>query len=239
MSINNNESEFDDLFVSDEEDEFDDVVIEEPLIDVKKSSIGTLRYFNESKNFCSKTYKYPKQTKKLILNIDNFCKLLHADKVTSARNAFKTLPKIIQCMFLHKSNDILANKDKYGEKPFKNAFYIVKLFKTKDMSDMDVYSRYLNMSILRMNYEVAKKHFSVSKASKASKASKYSMEYQKRDVVNDTDASYIFYTSLYDEDVSSRLAITWLVEHGIYKGAKRKEIVDKYRKLQENDELIR
>ena len=151
-------------------------------------------------------------------------------------------------MFLHKSNDILAEKNKYEEKTFKTAFYIVKLFKTKDMSEMDVYSRYLNMSVLRSNYEIAKKHFSQSKASKASKssksskaskASKYTMAYQKRDTVNCTDSSYIFYTSLYDEDASSRLAITWLVEHGIYKGAKRKEIENKYVKLQENDELIR
>jgi hypothetical protein len=210
------------------------------------SNAGTKKYFQDSKDFCLKSYKYPKFTKNLLKDINGFCKQLRENKVNQARAQFKALPKIIQCMFLHKANFILANKALHNDESYRFAFYVIKLFKTKDMSEQEVYSQYLNMHMLRANYDIANKYFSKQKPSKQkpskqkpTKENKYELKYQTKDKVDETDPTYIFYTTDYDENPNSRMAITWLVEHGIYGGAKRQEIVNKYIKLKENNELIR
>jgi hypothetical protein len=81
-----------------------------------------------------------------------------------------------------------------------------------------------------------------AKRAEGSKRTKktYDEEYQKfEEPPDDTDPLYIFYTSLYEQKPKSRLAITWLTEHGVYDGDDRKTLVEKYKKLAEKGELIK
>ena len=74
---------------------------------------------------------------------------------------------------------------------------------------------------------------------KEDKVSKYSKKYQKYKEIEDTDPLYIFYYSCYKENPESRLAITWLSEHGIFSSSKRDELEKKYEKLKEQNLLIK
>lgn len=78
------------------------------------------------------------------------------------------------------------------------------------------------------------------KAKSAPRASKkYDKEYQRFQQPKELDPLYLFYTSLYSQNPKSRLAITWLTEHGVFNGSERTSIVKKYEKLKEAGKLIK
>jgi len=84
----------------------------------------------------------------------------------------------------------------------------------------------------------AKKASSKSASSRTKK--KYSKTYQRYEAPSgELDPLYIYYTSLYGEDPKSRLAITWLTEHGVYDNEERKDLVAKYEKLVAKNKLIK
>lgn len=69
---------------------------------------------------------------------------------------------------------------------------------------------------------------------------KFDKQYQRYDSPeSETEPLYVYYTSLYSENPNSRLAITWLTEHGIFDDTKRKEIEMKYKKLADNNLLLK
>ena len=67
----------------------------------------------------------------------------------------------------------------------------------------------------------------------------YDKEFQKHDEPEEGGPLYLFYTSLYEEKPSSRLAITWLTEYGVYDGKERSALVDKYKTLADKGKLIK
>lgn len=87
-----------------------------------------------------------------------------------------------------------------------------------------------------------------SRASRASRAStssrsrsgsakggkKYDKEYQKyAEPESEIDPLYIYYTTLFQERPKSKLAITWLTEHGVFEDDQRDELVERYKKIKE------
>jgi hypothetical protein len=78
------------------------------------------------------------------------------------------------------------------------------------------------------------------RTSSKSPGSKYDKEYQRyASPPNDTDPSYIFYTSLLNENPKSRLSITWLTEHGVFEGSERDNLIKKYKKLLDANKIIK
>jgi hypothetical protein len=69
---------------------------------------------------------------------------------------------------------------------------------------------------------------------------KYDKEFQRYEGPKDElDPLYVYYTSLYVQNPKSRLAITWLSEHGVYEGSDREKIIKIYKKLVETGKLIK
>jgi hypothetical protein len=61
---------------------------------------------------------------------------------------------------------------------------------------------------------------------------KYQKEYQKyQEPESETDPLYIYYTTLRQQRPDSRLALVWLMEHGVYEGDERDELVKQYKKM--------
>lgn len=78
------------------------------------------------------------------------------------------------------------------------------------------------------------------KKGRAAGGKKYDKEYQRyAEPSSSTDPLYIFYTSLYQEVPESKLAITWLTEHGVYEGDERSELLSKYKSLAAKDQLVK
>lgn len=69
-----------------------------------------------------------------------------------------------------------------------------------------------------------------SGSSKVSK--KYDKEYQKyAEPESEIDPLYIYYTTLFQERPKSKLAISWLTEHGVFSDDQRDELVERYKKI--------
>lgn len=207
---------------------------------------------------CIKKYGNVKNQPETIKKIEVFCKLLRANKVKATQEDFMKLPPVVQCIFLQKGYEILSGKiGKNNEDAYLAAFRLFKLFRAKSMKDEKIYANYTKLKELDDHYKKAlqwnrdregktktkedgddgeKKKTTSTRASRSKKS--YEKTYQKAASVEDDNALYFFYTSLYAEKPKSPLAITWLTEHGMLEGKARKELEAKYEKLIENKELI-
>jgi hypothetical protein len=201
---------------------------------------------------CGK-YRKVKDETKTIKNIEKFCSLLRANKVKDSKEAFVNLPLVVQCMFLHHAWGILSNKSKHSEDSYRSAFYLFKLFRGKDMKEIETYLKYNKLPSLEKLYKLAlewnrentssgsKSRSRKGTASSTSRSSKkYEKEHQRYEAPKDElDPLYVYYTSLYSENPASRLAITWLTEHGVLEDEDRNKIVKLYLKLVAKGKLIK
>jgi hypothetical protein len=191
----------------------------------------------------------------LLSKIEKFCSLLTANKVKDSKEAFKKLPINVQKIFLAFGWEILNHKDKYSDKSYMTAFLLFKLFRGKEDKKLDVYSKYAKMATVEKMYKKAfewnKNNEAAGKARTVSSKSdggvkrsvtkrKYDKEYQKYEAPeNEIDPLYIYYTTLLQQKPDSRLAITWLTEHGIYEEDERDALVEEYKKLVEKNKLVK
>ena len=181
-----------------------------------------------------------------IQNINAFCVLLQANKVKDSKAAFLKLPFVVQCLFLHHGWEILSHKSKYSAESYVYAFLLFKLFRGKEMKGTAIYTRYTKLRSLEGFYKKALKFKSkspslIKKTPSTRRASKkYDKEYQRYEAPkSELDAALIFYTSLYSQKPKSRLATTWLTEHGVFDGAVRKNLIRRDVKLQAAGKLIK
>ena len=73
-----------------------------------------------------------------------------------------------------------------------------------------------------------------SRSGSAKGGKKYDKEYQKyAEPESEIDPLYIYYTTLFQERPKSKLAITWLTEHGVFEDDQRDELVERYKKIKE------
>ena len=93
---------------------------------------------------------------------------------------------------------------------------------------------------LEWNRSPTKQKTTSSSPAVPKQSKKYEKEYQRYEAPQDTlDPLYVYYTSLYSQNPKSRLAITWLTEHGVYEGPDREKISKLYKKLAEAGKLIK
>ena len=240
--------------------------------EIKISKENPLEMFNNfivnCRKLCKDKFGAIESCGDIILNMRNFCKKINNDKLSDAKEIFKIIPKVIQCMYIQTSDFILTNKDFFTKKSYKTAFNIFNLFKLKEDKKEEVYSylleKFIKNDIKTKSSEpktsktksserkTSKTKSSEPKTSKTKtsksttpkdknddKVSKYNKKYQKYKEIDDKDPLYIFYYSSYSENPESRLAITWLTEHGIFSSSKREELESKYIKLKEKNLLIK
>jgi hypothetical protein len=200
---------------------------------------------------CKKNHGGVKDEAKAVKDIEKFCALLKANKVKDSKEAFSKLPMVVQCLFLHHAWDILSKKSKHSEDSYLTAFYLFKLFRGKDMKEKEIYSKYSKLKTLEKMYKSAsewnrkaspKTTGSSSKSPGLPKISSraYDKEFQRYEAPKDeVDPLYVYYTSLYLQNPKSRLAVTWLTEHGVYEGPDREKIIKVYKKLAEAGKLIK
>jgi len=177
-----------------------------------------------------------------VTRVNEFCKSLRANKVKNSQELFVKLSENTQKLFLENSLKILSKKEKYSEESYRTAFYLFKLFKNKDMKGLDSYDDYRKNTRLDVLYKLALEWNKETKSKSTSSRSKksYDKEYQKYDSPEDDgDPLYIFYTTLYEQRPDSRLAITWLTEHGVFEDERREELTEKYKVLAEEKRLIK
>jgi len=257
--MSNIEDLFSDLILDIDSDlDMDDI----DNIEIKISKENPMEMFNNfivnCKELCKDKYGDIEVCGDIILDMRSFCKKINNDKLSEAKEIFKRLPKLIQCIYIQTSDFIISNKDFFEKKSYKTAFNIFNLFKLKEDKKEEVYSylleKFLKNDIKKKNSKTSipktkssktsvpktkSSKTSVPKDKKEDKVSKYSKKYQKYKEIDDKDPLYIFYYSSYSENPESRLAITWLTEHGIFSSSKRHELESKYQKLKENNLLIK
>jgi hypothetical protein len=229
---------------------------------IKISKENPLEMFNKfivnCRKLCKDKFGDIESCGDIILNMRKFCKKINNDNLSDAKEIFKIIPKVIQCMYIQTSDFILSNKDFFTKKSYKTAFNIFNLFKLKEDKKEEVYSYLLEKFIkndIKPNsskkktsktkstetktYKTKSSKSSTPKDKNDDKVSKYPKKYQKYKEIDDKDPLYIFYYSSYSENPESRLAITWLTEHGIFSSSKREELESKYIKLKEKNLLIK
>lgn len=179
--------------------------------------------------------------------LGTFCKFLSSNKVKNSKEEFLNLEHATQCMLLYYAHRILNSKLNVPDKIYRNAFYLFKLFRGKDMKELRTYVPY-NNKLLEDLYKKAliwNRNNSETKTSSRSSSSKsssgegkrskksFDKKFQKYETKKELDPLYIYYTSLYSEKPKSKLAVTWLTEYGIFEDEKREELVKKYEKIKD------
>lgn len=196
---------------------------------------------------CNK-YSQNVNVSKTVKDIESFCGFLRDNKVKDSKAAFLKLPYVVQCLFLQHSWEILTKKSKHSEDSYRTAFYLFKLFRSKELKAKPIYARYVKLKTTEKTYKKAldwsrsspKKSRTGRSSSGPRKSAKYDKEYQKYvEPQSETDPLYIFYTTLLQEKPKSPLAVTWLTEHGVFDGDERKKLVKKYKKLSDKGKLIK
>jgi hypothetical protein len=189
---------------------------------------------------CETKYGKIKNINKTIQDIEKFCKSLRANKVKESKALFLALPLTVQCLFLHHAWDLLKKGDVGNTDQYLTAFRLFKLFRGKtDKDDINTYTEYGKLKELQTYYKKAldwNKENGGSKTTKSSSKSassrskkKYDKEGQKyEEPKSELDPLFIYYTSLYRENPKSKLAISWLTEHGVYEGRDREKLLSKY-----------
>jgi hypothetical protein len=172
--------------------------------------------------------KYPEELdgKDVKNKIENFCKLLNANKVKASKEAFLELPLTVQCMFLHYGFDALKDEENT------TAFYLFKLFTASEMKNIQTYTDFekkkeiLNLYKESLNWykenkengsgkdKATTKTMVKAKSRSGSKTTSKSGKKLKEYTVG--DPLYVYYTTLYKEKgKKSKIAVKWLEERGI------------------------
>lgn len=185
---------------------------------------------------CIDNYGPLKNPEKEITNINKFCKSLSANKVKGSKELFEELQPTTQCMFLDYGYRILKTKN-IPPQIYRNAFYLFKLFRGKDLSDLKTYKKYKGTE-LEKYYKQAldwnRENKDDGKKGGVRTKKVFDKKYQKHETPKgELDPLYIYYTSLYTQNPKSKLATVWLTEHGVYDGEERMKLVGKYEKLKE------
>lgn len=159
---------------------------------------------NNMKKHCFHLYEDKKSIENVIIS---FCRNLTNYKKENNKNIinqFEKLPKYIQC--------ILSNIVTYIPKEQKN-------------SKVDNLTLFLS--------DIKESETKEEKPKKRQKRTKtiYEKEGQKRPEVDTLDPLFLFYSSLYNENKDSKMAITWLTEHGCFEDEERNELLKKYNDL--------
>lgn len=197
---------------------------------------------------CLKAHGKPSDVGKTIASINRFCSLLRANKVKDSKEAFLSLHKTVQCIFLEAGWQILSHRTKYSEDSYKTAFLLFKLFRGKEMKELPIYNKMANLKTLDKLYKTAGQVWKKSGTSSSSsgvkkvakeKAGKYDKKFQRYPSPDENDSLYIYYTTLLKQRPDSKLAVTWLTEHGLLEGNEREKIEIIYSKLKDKGKLIR
>jgi hypothetical protein len=178
------------------------------------------------------------------MNVKNFCKSL--DKPVEARKYFLLLSQQEQKLFLDYSNKIInLYNPKLGQllpKIFRNAYLVFKIFSTKQMKELSSFRPYNNTALIK-KLEPLKNLFEKTRSRSSSSSSgrkKYDKPYQRyAQPAEEDEAITVFYTSLYEQNPESPLAITWLTERGFFEDTERDELIQKYVKLEKESKLIK
>jgi len=80
---------------------------------------------------------------------------------------------------------------------------------------------------------------SKTKRTRTTSKTKYDKEGQTRAEVDETDPLFLFYSSLYNERPESKMAITWLTQHGCFEDEERDELYEKYKNLSSSSKQIK
>lgn len=200
---------------------------------------------------------YKKLSKTDIQNIKVVCNKLDYER-------FSKLPDLVKCLFYNYSYLVYSNKDSFKDDQVNNAINILMYGKRLNDKIFQSYVKSRFLSKLGVQEEeseeetddeseeepkkpvksvkVKSKSASKSKSSTSKSrtpAKKYDKEGQRYASPENTDATYVFYTSMYEEDENSPLSITWLTEHGVFEGKKREKLLKKYKTLLEKGKLIK
>jgi hypothetical protein len=201
---------------------------------------------------CEKKHGKIKMTAKRVQELETFCGSLRANKVAGSKTLFTKLPLVVQCLFLYYSYEILSKKSKYSDDSYLTAFRMFKLFRSKEMKGSAIYKRYASLKRTEGYYKKALDWNRKSPLAKAKpsgrttsgraprQSKKYDKKFQRYAFpTGEIDPLYLYYTSLYTQVPKSRLAITWLTEHGVFDGSERTALIKQYEKLVAKDQLIR
>jgi len=160
------------------------------------------------------------------MNIENLCTSLKENK-KDIEEEFTKLNKGMRILFLSICGFILEKRS--YDLSFLLSFRLYKaLQKNKN------YSSFIN------KHENAYKHAVLWNSKGLKHIDDKPISYDKKYQKSDGNVPWkIFYLSLYDENNSSALAITWLTEHGLLEGKERELIERKYERLVKEKQLIK
>jgi hypothetical protein len=185
---------------------------------------------------CEKKYGIIRQSNygKEIQKIEEFCKLLRANKVKDCRTKFLELSEASQCMFLDAGWKILTsskNLQEISPSAYRYSFFLYKLFRGKEGKDIVTYTQYKGKELETYYKKALEWNRNLSSSSRTtSKKKSNAKDYQKYDS-DILDPLYLYYSSLYSENKQSKISIIWLTENGAFEGDKRNQLVEKYKKL--------
>jgi len=185
-------------------------------------------------------------------DVEEFCKSLLEDYMNVSKKKFLNLDPSIQRIFLKFSSQILLQSEMYSDKSKYRAFKLFQLFNETELKKLSIFQEEYNSLLIQQAYlkistelEKTIKENSIERSRSRSKSrstkrlDKYDKEWQKAETPDEDSAIYIFYTSLYKQKPSSKLAITWLTENGVFDDEQRDKLVRKYVLLKNKRELRR
>lgn len=185
---------------------------------------------------CGEKYRKIKNYDVVKTNISDFCKSLRANKVKYSITVFQTFPMFIQCLILNYCWKILINRfigkqPIYSDDSYVTAFRMFKLFRKKEFRTIEPFDIFYKKDNYERVYDKAYKWQKQESPAVRKPKKKFDKSHQKYEIPIESDPLYIFYTSLYNENPKSKLAITWLAQHGVFDDEERENIENKYAKL--------
>lgn len=166
----------------------------------------------------------------LIANsIKDFCNALKSNKHTESINKFLSLPTFVQCLFIKNCRDILWKRqqgdtsvsDKHVMIATRMYGLLSKIGKSMDPFVLKIINDFrVDTSVFRS----IKSTYQLPKTEKVV----YSKQFQKHATPDASDPLLRFYVSLYNEKPNSKLAIVWLVEHGVFDDQQRQDLLLRY-----------
>ena len=107
------------------------------------------------------------------------------------------------------------------------AYHMYRLFnRNKEMKELSAFVPYVKRKTFKPLFTRLKKKIRKAprvkiKGSGVSNKKKYGKRYQKRETPRTDDPLMVFYTTAYKQNPASKMAVKWLVEHGVYEGIQR------------------
>ena len=178
-----------------------------------------------------------------IEKIKKFCGELRNNRVKNSKKIFETFELKSQQLFLKHAWSILSNQSSHTSYQIVMAYFVFKLFRSKDFKTKKIFSKYLGYKSYEKKYKKAdekyKENTSITKPPTKRIRKVYDKKYQKYDTPNELDSLRMFYESDYKETPTSGMSIKWLTEHGVFEGDERLILEKKYEKVMENKKNLR